>query len=454
MEHQSNDILFWIWLSRRFGAGSKWYPVLLERFGTPYDIYNAEDEEIATLMPELGMKERRALSNKNLDEAYEIAGYCKRGGYSMLCYDDPRYPLSYRSLSDPPVLLYYRGTLPDFQNRLCIAMVGTRRMSAYGCRMAYKIAYELAAAGVIVVSGMALGGDSVAACAALAAGGQTVAILGNGIDVAYPSEHAGFKKILEQRAFVMSEYAPGTEPNAHHFPVRNRLISGLCQGVLVIEGADKSGALITADRALTQGRDVYAIPANIDDPNAAGVNRLIRDGARVALCADDILKQYSLLYRHTAGAIAGAALGKRSDCDADMLDRMGVYALSGRGNLRVPASEIVKGVATEVTVVPAPAPAKSTPKKIKEPSVTKTATSQKPQVAPTKPCEADHSSEILQSLGERERAVFEAIPMDHPLAIDRLQSLGYSTGELLAALSLLEIRGLIQTLPGGLYCRA
>ena len=453
MEHQSNDILFWIWLSRRFGAGSKWYPALLERFGTPYDIYNAEDEEIATLMPELGMKERRALSNKNLDEAYEIAGYCKRGGYSMLCYDDPRYPLSYRSLSDPPVLLYYRGTLPDLQNRLCIAMVGTRRMSAYGCRMAYKIAYELAAAGVIVVSGMALGGDSVAACAALAAGGQTVAILGNGIDVAYPSEHAGFKRILEQRAFVMSEYAPGTEPNAHHFPVRNRLISGLCQGVLVIEGADKSGALITADRALTQGRDVYAIPANIDDPNAAGVNRLIRDGARVALCADDILKQYSLLYRHTAGAIAGAALGKRSDCDADMLDRMGVYALSGRGNTRVPASEIVKGVATEVTVVPAPAPAKSTPKKIKEPSVTKTATSQKPQAAPSKPCEADHSSEILQSLGERERAVFEAIPMDHPLAIDRLQSLGYSTGELLAALSLLEIRGLIQTLPGGLYCR-
>lgn len=454
MEQQSKDILFWIWLSRRFGAASKWYPALLERFGTPYDIYNAEDEDIASLVPELGQRERRALANKNLDEAYDIAGYCKRNGYSMLCYGDPRYPLSYRSLSDPPLLLYYRGTLPDFQNRLCIAMVGTRRMSAYGCRMAYKIAYELAAAGVIVVSGMALGGDSVAACAALAAGGQTVAILGNGIDVAYPSEHAGFKKILEQRAFVMSEYAPGTEPNAYHFPVRNRLISGLCQGVLVIEGAEKSGALITADRALTQGRDVYAIPANIDDPNAAGVNRLIRDGARVALCADDILKQYSLLYRHTAGAISGASLGRRSDCDPDMLDRMGVYALSVRGNARVPASEIVRGVSNEAAAVPASAPSRPALKVPKEQTVAKTATAQKPKAELKTPCEADHSAEILQSLGERERAVFEAIPMDHPLAIDRLQSLGYSTGELLAALSMLEIRGLIQTLPGGLYCRA
>jgi DNA processing protein len=132
MEQQSKDILFWIWLSRRFGAGSKYYPALLERFGTPYDIYNAEDEEIATLMPELPLRDRRALANKNLDEAYEIAGYCKRNNYGILCYGDAQYPLSYRSLSDPPLLLYYRGTLPDFQNRLCIAMVGTRRMSAYG----------------------------------------------------------------------------------------------------------------------------------------------------------------------------------------------------------------------------------------------------------------------------------------------------------------------------------
>ncbi|MBR5797350.1 MAG: DNA-processing protein DprA [Clostridia bacterium] len=452
MQQQGKDILFWIWLSRRFGAGSKLYPVLLERFGTPYDIYNADEEEIAALMPELSLRERRALCDKNLDEAYDIAGYCKRGGYSILCYDDARYPLSYRSLSDPPLLLYYRGTLPDFQNRLCIAMVGTRKMSEYGRRIAYKIAYELAAAGVIIVSGMALGVDSVASCAALAAGGQTVAIFGNGIDVAYPPEHAGFKKILEQRALVMSEFAPGSEPKGSNFPIRNRLISGLCQGTLVVEGAEGSGALITADRALSQGRDLYAVPANIGDPNASGVNRLIRDGARVVLCADDILKQYSLLYRHTTSAASSASLGKRSDYDGEMLTRMGVYSRTVGGHERVSAATLTPTQPSDEAKPeikaskPAPKSKKSDPR----------ATRPKAEAAPPKavPCEADHSAEILQSLGERERAVFEAIPMDHPLAIDRLQSLGYSTGELLAALSLLEIRGLIQTLPGGLYCRA
>ena len=452
MQQQGKDILFWIWLSRRFGAGSKLYPVLLERFGTPYDIYNADEEEIAALMPELSLRERRALCDKNLDEAYDIAGYCKRGGYSILCYDDARYPLSYRSLSDPPLLLYYRGTLPDFQNRLCIAMVGTRKMSEYGRRIAYKIAYELAAAGVIIVSGMALGVDSVASCAALAAGGQTVAIFGNGIDVAYPPEHAGFKKILEQRALVMSEFAPGSEPKGSNFPIRNRLISGLCQGTLVVEGAEGSGALITADRALSQGRDLYAVPANIGDPNASGVNRLIRDGARVVLCADDILKQYSLLYRHTTSAASSASLGKRSDYDGEMLTRMGVYSRTVGGHERVSAATLTPTQPSDEAKPeikaskPAPKSKKSEPR----------ATRPKAEAAPPKavPCEADHSAEILQSLGERERAVFEAIPMDHPLAIDRLQSLGYSTGELLAALSLLEIRGLIQTLPGGLYCRA
>jgi DNA processing protein len=441
--------LFWIWLSQCFGAGSKLYPALLERFGTPYDIFKAEDEEIATVMPELTPRERVALSQKNLDSAYEILGYCQRGGYSILCYNDPRYPLSYRSLVDPPLLLYYRGVLPDFQNRLCIAIVGTRKMSEYGRRIAYKIAYELASAGAIIVSGMALGVDSVASCAALAAGGQTVAILGNGIDVAYPPEHAGFKKILEQRALVMSEFAPGSEPKGSHFPIRNRLISGLCQGTLVVEGDERSGALITADRALSQGRDLFAIPANVGDPNAAGVNRLIRDGAHVVLCADDILKQYSLLYRHSVNAMSSASLGKRSDYDGEMLARMGVYSRVTGGYARVSAATSLEAPATAEQ--PVRQEKKTTRKTAPAPKSEKV---EQPMPPKSEPCQADHSAQALASLGERERRVFEAIPMEHPLAIDRLQSLGYSTGELLAALSLLEIKGLIQTLPGGLYCRA
>ncbi len=449
MQQKEQDVLFWIWLSRRIGPGSKLYPALLERFGTPYDIYNADDEEIAATMPELNERTRRTLNDKNLDEAYEIAGYCRRNGYSILCYNDARYPLSYRSLTDPPLLLYYRGTLPDFQNKLCIAMVGTRKMSEYGRRIAYKIAYELAAAGVVIVSGMALGVDSVASCAALAAGGQTVAIFGNGIDVAYPPEHASFKQILEQRGLVMSEFAPGTEPRGSNFPVRNRLISGLCQGTLVVEGPEGSGALITADRALSQGRDLFAVPANVGDPNAGGVNRLIRDGARVVLCADDILGQYSLLYRHTTRVTASASLGKRSDYDGDMLSRMGVFSRTVDGHERVSAAKDLS--VTAASAKPAP-PRQNPAEKKREPR--KKPISPKEEAAAPKPCQPDHSAKALESLGERERRVFEAIPMDSPMSLDRLQSLGYSTGELLAALSLLEIRGLIQTLPGGLYCRA
>lgn len=453
MQQKEQDILFWIWLSRRIGTGSKLYPVLLERFGSPYDIYNADEEEIAATLPELNVRVRRSLMDKNLDEAYEIAGYCRRNGYSILCFNDARYPLSYRSLTDPPLLLYYRGTLPDFQNKLCIAMVGTRKMSEYGRRIAYKIAYELAAAGVVIVSGMALGVDSVASCAALAAGGQTVAILGNGIDVAYPPEHASFKQIIEQRGLVMSEFAPGTEPRGANFPVRNRLISGLCQGTLVVEGPEGSGALITADRALSQGRDLFAVPANVGDPNASGVNRLIRDGARVVLCADDILGQYSLLYRHAARVTASASLGDRSNYNGEMLARMGVFSRTVDGHERVSAAKdlsLASASNQEISMVP-PVPKQPLKKKNDSSLKREKESAVKTAVAP---CAPDHSAQMLESLGERERRVFEAIPMDSPMSLDRLQSLGYHTGELLAALSLLEIRGLIQTLPGGLYCRA
>lgn len=445
MNEARGDRLFWIWLSRRLGAGCKLYPALLDRFGTPYDIFNADDEEIAATVPELDAKTREILCDKNLDEAYEILGYCRRNGISLLCYDDPRYPLSYRSLKDPPLLLYCRGTMPDFQRRLHLAIVGTRRMSEYGRRTAYKIAYELAHAGAVIVSGMALGVDSVAACAAVEAGGMTVAILGCGIDVAYPPEHAGFQKILEERGAVMTEYAPGVRPLGHHFPVRNRLISGLCQGTLVLDAAEGSGALITADRALDQGRDLFAMPANVGDPNAAGTNRLIREGARVVLCADDILSQYTKLYRPTFRYTTSASLGRKSDYNGEVLARMGVYSRTVDGYERVPAQALEGTVPSEQKPVK---PRRKAPAKVR------------PEKSPaqdrveTIPPKADHSVEQLASLDERERRVFEAIPMDRPVAIDRLQSLGYSTGELLTALSLLEIKGLIQTLPGGLYCLA
>jgi hypothetical protein len=169
----------------------------------------------------------------------------------------------------------------------------------------------------------------------------------------------------------------------------------------------------------------------------------------VVLCADDILKQYSLLYRHSVNALSSASLGKRSDYDGEMLARMGVYSRVTGGYARVSAATSLEAPATAEQ--PVRQEKKTTRKTAPAPKSEKV---EQPMPPKSEPCQADHSAQALASLGERERRVFEAIPMEHPLAIDRLQSLGYSTGELLAALSLLEIKGLIQTLPGGLYCRA
>ena len=447
MKIEQGDRLFWIWLSRRLGEGSRIYPELLERFISPYDIYKADEEELLSIMPNMSERVCRALCDKRLDEAYDIMGYCQRGGCSLLCYGDANYPLSLRSLEDPPLVLYYRGRLPDFQNELFIAMVGTRKMSEYGKRTSYKIAYELARAGAVIVSGMARGIDGVAAAAALEAGGKTVAFLGCGIDVAYPPEHTEFKRIIEQRGVVMTEYAPGARPERYHFPVRNRLISGLSQGTVIIDAREGSGSLITAERALTQGRALYAVPANVGGPNAAGANNLIRDGARVVLCADDILKDHSLLYRHIIQTDKSAALGTVSDYDESVLTRMGVYTQTvdgGEQTGKTPSSARVaraekNGARNQQRIKQAVHPL---------PSESATPSPQH------KPCPPDASIHALESLGERERRVFEHIPMDTPIGIDGLQTLGYSTGELLAALSMLEIQGLIQTLPGGLYARA
>ena len=433
MDKQQGDRLFWIWLSQCLGEGSRWYPYLLERFITPFDIYKADEEELTELMPQMSGRLRQALCNKSLDKAYEILEFCRKGGCSLLCYGDAEYPLSLKALEDPPLVLYYRGVLPDFQNRLCVSVVGTRKMSEYGKRTAYKIAYEMAHAGAVIISGMALGIDSIAAGGALESGGQTVAVLGCGIDVAYPPQHATFKSTLEQRGAVITEYAPGARPLGFHFPMRNRIISGLSQATLVIDADERSGALITADLALSQGRAVYAVPANVGAPNSTGTNRLIRDGARVALCADDVLKDFSLLYRHSIDTAKTASLGAASNFNAEALARLGVRLSTVDEGPRPPS-----------------APRRPTRKATGQ---TAAVQSEQPKQSVT-PCPPDASAAALEGLSERERKVFEHIPMDAPVGIDRLQGLGYGTGELLTALSMLEICGLVQMLPGGLYARA
>ncbi len=470
---QRSEQMFWIWLSLRLGAGSRLYPLLLERFGSAYDVFEAREERLRELVPELSDAQIRALSDKQLNEAYAIEEYCRTHGIRILRYNENAYPYSYRVLSDPPLLLYCRGELPAFQNQLCVAIVGTRRMSEYGRSMAYKIAYELASAGVIVVSGMALGIDSVALCAAIKAGGKTIAVLGGGVDVPYPPEHERFMDVIAHRGVLMSEYAPGSEPMKQHFPIRNRLISGLCQATLVIDADDRSGALITANRALEQGRDLFAVPANVGAANASGTNRLIRDGAHVALSAGDILSHYEFLYTNLQRPISG----KRSDYDPSAIAEMGVYSRVVGGYSRVPAEQA--GVTVEAMVADSSArqtqagPGQSgKPPRSPQTSTGASSTALKKAPAPlpkkNEPApendprlmprdrhdRGDRSSDAVASLNDVQRTVLESIPADEPIAVDKLKKLGIPMGALLAAISVLQIKGLVHSLPGGMISRS
>ena len=192
---------------------------------------------------------------------------------------DADYPVRLRNIFEPPSLLYVKGQLPVIDEEVAVAMVGTRKASPYGVEAAEKIAYGLSRQGAVVISGAAAGVDSASHRGALRAGGKTIAVLGNGLDVVYPAENEWLYRDIAASGALISEYPPGTAAESWHFPVRNRIISGLSLATVVVEAPEKSGALITANTALEQGRDVFAVPGPIDAPMSRGCNRLIADGA-------------------------------------------------------------------------------------------------------------------------------------------------------------------------------
>ncbi len=288
--------LYWIWLACVLGQGNNRAEQLLERFSSPERIWRAGAGELSRAgvsAPELA-----ALLNKSLERPEKILSDCAGKNISVLTPDDPDYPERLRNIPQPPLTLYCRGTLPPIDDLICVAIVGSRDYSVYGRSVAEKLASGIAGAGAVVVSGMARGLDTAAHKGALKAGGLTVAVLGCGVDVVYPRENAELMRFIETSGAVLSEYPPGTPPLPYHFPQRNRIISGLSLGVTVIEGGEKSGSLITARHALEQGRDVFAVPANIDSPGSAAPNGLIKQGAKPVTSPMDILEEYLPLFAH------------------------------------------------------------------------------------------------------------------------------------------------------------
>lgn len=288
-------ILYWLWLSRAVTPGSKASDVLLEHFEeNAQKIYEAGKEDYDAL--DLNDEVKARLMMKGSDEARAILRRCKEQNIRLLAYDDPEFPVRLKRIGKRPVLLYLKGGKIDLNDGLFIATVGTRRMTSYGERTAYTIAHDLCLAGATVVSGMALGVDAVCHRGALDAGGQTVAVLGCGVDIAYPKENLDLMLEIERNGLIVSEYPPGAKPSRYTFPQRNRIISGLCQGTLVVEADSGSGALITANYARSQGRDLFSLPGMVGEQNSEGTNALLREGAIPVTCAAELLSDYAALY--------------------------------------------------------------------------------------------------------------------------------------------------------------
>lgn len=302
-----DNILYWLWLQGAIykNAGAKANHIL-SIYGSLRDFYEAGYNEwrLAGIFIE---NELKRMKNTSLDYSKRILDKCKKLGYNVLTPEHENYPSRLLSIYDYPCALYIWGDMGDIDDDVCISIVGTRTASPYGIEVAYNLSHGLAKSGAVVISGGALGIDTKAHEGALAAGGRTIAVLGCGINTNYLSENRELRRIISQNGAVISEYPPDTEVRAYHFPIRNRIISGLSLGTVVVEARRRSGALITATLAAEQGRDVFAVPGSVMSEYSDGTNKLLSDGAKPVSCVVDILEEYTHLYPHKINMLEAEA---------------------------------------------------------------------------------------------------------------------------------------------------
>lgn len=277
---------YWVWLGMAFVCANSRTDDII-RSGDDISLLLRGDSSVR-----LTDSEKERLMSVKLDDAKRVAEDMEKRGITILTPEDEGYPERLRNIYEQPVVLYVDGNLGDIDNELAIAMVGARQYSNYGYAAANKISTELAQAGAVVVSGLAKGIDTVCHTAAVKCGMPTVAVLGCGIDTTYPAQNKTLRELIAKNGAVITEYAPGTPPIGRNFPVRNRIISGLSMGVVVVEAGEFSGSLITANLALEQGKDVFAVPNDIFSTEARGTFKLLRQGAIPVSCGLDVLDEY------------------------------------------------------------------------------------------------------------------------------------------------------------------
>ena len=414
-------LLHWIWLAHRPGLSDRGRAALLQRFQDPEDIFYADRKTLAEVegLSGTGLE---ALGDKSLDEAQSILKICRDKKLGILTFQDAAYPRRLRNISDPPAVLYYKGQIPDLESCPAIAVVGTRKASAYGLTTAKRMGYQIARCGGIVVSGMAYGIDGMATAGALTAGSPAVGVLGCGVDVVYPMSNRSLFRDMEEYGWLVSEFPPGHPPSRWTFPKRNRIISGMCNGVLVIEAPEKSGSLITARQAAEQGRDVFAVPGNIDLPSFQGSNQLLRDGAIMVSSGWDVVSEYEGLYpnsvRKELGQCRQTAYPEEVQFAAD----------SGKQYEKV-AQDIQK-----------PKQIRNLKKKldkIDKKDIDNTA---------SRPYSVVDTDSI--PLSDEERSVIQILEQGERLVDDVIAQTGLPAGKLLSLLTMLELKGVVRRLPG------
>lgn len=285
---------YWIWMQNSLGAGAR-TDEILAYFETPENLYNAGSKEWR-LSGLFTQKKIEALKSTTPSETGKILNECHRKGYNIITPDNALFPDRLKKLSNMPLVIYGIGDCSVLNDTLCIGVVGTRLASTYGIETAQKISYILADSGATIVSGGALGIDSEAHAGAMLAKGRTLAFLGCGLSFDYLKENAPIRRAITRYGAVVTEYPPFTPASRSTFPIRNRLVSGVSLGVLVIEAGVKSGSLITANCAMEQGKEVFAIPGDIVRSSFDGTNHLIKHGAKPVFSAEDILVEYEPLY--------------------------------------------------------------------------------------------------------------------------------------------------------------
>ncbi len=412
-------LVHWIWLCTRPGVSDRVRLELMQHFHDAEDVYYAAADafdHIEGLTPE----GREALSDKLLTEAEEILEVCSREDIRVLTWQDAAYPARLKNIPDPPMVLYYRGKLLNFDSLPMIGVVGTRKASAYGLTTAKRMGYQIAKCGGAVVSGMAFGIDGVAMSGALTAGGSVVGVLGCGADVVYPASNRSLFADVQRFGCLITEFPPGTPPHKWNFPRRNRLISGLSCGVLVVEAPEKSGSLITANLALEQGRDVFAVPGNLGVDSCAGSNRLLRDGAVLVSSGWDILSEYAAQFpdkvrRDTEKAHQTAYPDEVERASAEDGKTAGKVAQKAN----IPEKGRKKKAKSDKIVIDNGAPAPYSDVNKEPPALTGDA-----------------------------KLIADALASGERLVDDVIAETGLSTAKVLSLLTVLELKGVIRRLPG------